>query len=944
MKPSPSPDDRTDLLEREPEVEIIAGALDGLATGRGGFLVVDGPAGIGKSELLSAGATMARQRGAEVLSARGTELEAAFAYGVVRQLFEPALSRLSADDREELFQGAAAGAGRLLTSSSADPDPPAPTPGAAMTIVHSLWWLTANLAARRPLLLALDDAHWSDPASLQLFAYLLNRVESLPVAVLVSVRTGEPGPPVLDELTGEPAVVLRPGNLSEQAAGRLAACRLVTRPAESFVHSLHSATRGNPLLLNELLRTVAERSIPADDAGAKQIAGLESPSVSRAVVRRVRRLGPEALELTRALAAWGGRAELRQAAAVAGLDDAAAGRTADALAAVEILSPGRPLEFVHPLVRTALYSDMPPAVRAQAHAAVAEVLRRDGAPVERVAAHLLHTEPAADEAVVDTLRTAAREALARGAPESARRYLERALREPPAGDSRGRVLCKLGVAEMRVDPKAAVGHITAAMEFASEQVARAKLGLELIRAHLANGTVGQAEGAVRPLIESLDSEHSELALRLEAELLVSLRQGLAASPAAHSRLDELASGITGATPAERMLLSQMAVATAVRGGSAEEVARLAEAALGGGRLLADETSESLVAYVPLYPLLCADRFEAVERYLEAAFADAAERGSPTAFALASTFRSYLQLCRGDVKAAEGDAVAGLDIFRSFRVNFMTAGGAEPLISAFLETGELDRAAELLQELHLDGPVPDFVPGRVLLSTRGRLRLEQGRLEEGMADLVELRDREDAKGRSNLFLTPYRQWLAAGLASSGSPEEAQALSRKELARARAWGPGRLLALNLIAASRLAGREEGIELLREAVEVTKDSPAKLAAAQALAELGAAVRRAGKRLEAIDLLRAGLDQAHRCGAEATARRAQAELVVLGARPRRRAQSGAEALTAAERRVAELAARGLTNRQIAESLFLTQRTVEHHLTATYLKLGISSRSELRL
>jgi predicted ATPase len=194
MKPSPSPDHRTDLLEREPEVEIIAGALDRLANGRGGFLVVDGPAGIGKTELLSVAATMARQRGAEALTARGTELEAAFAYGVVRQLFEPALSRLSADDREELFQGAAAGAGRLLTSSSADPNPPAPTPGAAMTIVHSLWWLTANLAARRPLLLALDDAHWSDPASLQLFAYLLNRVESLPVAVLVSVRTGGPGP------------------------------------------------------------------------------------------------------------------------------------------------------------------------------------------------------------------------------------------------------------------------------------------------------------------------------------------------------------------------------------------------------------------------------------------------------------------------------------------------------------------------------------------------------------------------------------------------------------------------------------------------------------------------------------------------------------------------------------------------------------------------------
>ncbi|HYN99940.1 MAG TPA: LuxR C-terminal-related transcriptional regulator, partial [Actinomycetota bacterium] len=338
------------------------------------------------------------------------------------------------------------------------------------------------------------------------------------------------------------------------------------------------------------------------------------------------------------------------------------------------------------------------------------------------------------------------------------------------------------------------------------------------------------------------------------------------------------------------------------------------------------------------------RFDTVARYLDHALKDAAERGSPADFALASTFRANLLLCLGDVKAAQADAGAALDLFRSFGQRFLMTGGVEPLVAALIETGDLQSADDLIKDLSLDGPVPDFVPGRVLLATRGRLRLELGRTDDGLADLMELQKREQQKGRANLFLTPYRQVLAAALAASGRTADALELSRKELAAAGQWGPGRMLALNLIATGRLAGGEEGLDLLRRAMAMAEESPARLVAAQAFTELGVALRRTGKRLEAIDLLRAGLDVAHRCGAEALVQRAKGELVVLGARPRRHAQSGADALTPAERRVAELAAQGLTNRQIAESLFLTTRTVEHHLTATYQKLGITSRAELRL
>lgn len=168
-----------------------------------------------------------------------------------------------------------------------------------MALVHSLWWLTANLAARRPVLVLLDDAHWAHAASLSFLAYLLPGLESVSVAVILSIRTGEPGPPVLGDLMDPPATVLNPANLSEQAAGGLAALRLPRKADQSFVRALHAATRGNPLLLNELLRTVAERSIEPDDDGARRLSRLESPSVSRAEVKRVRRLGSEATDAAR---------------------------------------------------------------------------------------------------------------------------------------------------------------------------------------------------------------------------------------------------------------------------------------------------------------------------------------------------------------------------------------------------------------------------------------------------------------------------------------------------------------------------------------------------------------------------------------------------------------------------------------------------------------------
>jgi predicted ATPase len=745
MNGGPRPARRTKLVEREQELYDITGALGSIRSGSGRLFVIEGPAGMGKTELLAAARDMAHDKGMTVLAARGTELEAAFPYGIVRQLFEPPVAAAPLKERAELLRAAFACSPLLLPEHSS-PESPITSDPSGITLLHALWWLGVNLASRSPILITLDDAQWADPASLRFLLYLANRLESLPSLLILTVRSGEPFPPQLAELMTNPVteiLTLRP--LSDKATRELVRERLSERPDEEFCKSCHDATKGNPFLLNELLITVGEKAITPDEAGAAQILELGSPSVSRSVLRRLERLGPKAIELARALALWGGRAELRQATAVAEIGEAEAGPVADELSAIEILRLGRPLEFVHPLVRAAIYSDLPTAARAQGHRRVAELLVHESFPAEHVAAHLLLTEPAGEKPVVRTLLTAATAALARGAPEGAKQYLERALREPPDTDDLGEVRFKLGVAEMRIDPKAAVEHLTAALEIASDHYGKAMIGLELIRAHLTAGTVVEAEKTIRPLITALNLSERELALRLEAELIIALRQGLAASPLADEQLDRWKGRIRGSTPAERLILSQMAVRAALTGASAEEVADLAEAALGDGLLLAEQSSESVAAYVPLYPLVCADRFEVAGSYLDKAETDARHRGSPVAFAIASTFKSHVALATGDLRLAESQSSNAVEIVSSFALKFFMTGSLEPALAALIETGELARAEEMLTRYGLDGPIVDSVPGRIFLATRGRLRLAQARTAKGLGDLFELREREREKG-------------------------------------------------------------------------------------------------------------------------------------------------------------------------------------------------------
>jgi DNA-binding CsgD family transcriptional regulator len=189
--------------------------------------------------------------------------------------------------------------------------------------------------------------------------------------------------------------------------------------------------------------------------------------------------------------------------------------------------------------------------------------------------------------------------------------------------------------------------------------------------------------------------------------------------------------------------------------------------------------------------------------------------------------------------------------------------------------------------------------------------------------------------------PWRSDAALAELRLGEPEAARRLSAEELELARAFGAPRALGVALRAAGLTNGRR-GEPLLREAVEVLAGPDNRLEQAGALADLGALLRRSNRRVDAREMLRRAVDAAHRAHAAPLAALAETELRATGARPRRVLLTGLEALTASERRIAELAAEGLTNRQIAQNLLITARTVEGHLTNVFTKLDVRTRAEL--
>jgi DNA-binding CsgD family transcriptional regulator len=926
------------LLDRQKELDVIAGSLDTSEGGTGALLVLEGGAGIGKTRLLTSTLELGGARGMRCLSAVGGELERELPFGVVRQLLEPVLLRAGDAERERLLEGAAG-----LAAPAVDPHSDPTEVPASFATLHGLYWLTANLAAERPLVLAVDDAHWADTPSLRFLIYLARRLEGIPVLVAATVRTGEPetaGKLVSALLTVDQARVLRPGPLGEAAVAELVEQGLGETPAAAFAHACHAATHGNPFLARELVVELSERSVSPGEAEAAGVAQMASEGVARAVLRRLGRLPEGSSEVARAVAILNGGADLATVAHVAELSPDRASDLVDALAGAGMLERGTPLRFVHPLVRAAIAGTIGPGELDSFHRRAAAVLTRRGDDGDRVAAHLAAARPAGETWVVDALVAAARRATLRGAPDAAAGYLRRALAEPPPAEARGEVLVELGVAEVRMGKPSSIDHLEQAVAQAGDPVGRGRATLALGRALATFGRWADAVPVIEAAIDELGDADPELTLELEADLLSAAPLGFSTRTAGLERIERVADELVPDHPAACKILASLAREEMTSMRSREHAIELAERSLEGGFLMADEPVPTF-PFAPVVLTYSGELERAVQVY-DDALARTRERGAVLSTTLLASLRGVALHMQGHLAKSAADTREALETAESYGAAQVASYAACFLTWTLIAQGELGEAASVFERLDDVLAGPESFAGISALRVRGQLRTEQGRAEEAVADLRLCGRRLEAWRVLNPGLVTWRAELAIAEHRLGNHRDAAEAAAEQVELARRWGAGWVLADALRVAGVIEGGPDGESKLREAVEVARAGGARFELARALVEQGALLRRSGARRESREPLREGLDLALACGARPVAEKAHTELVASGAQPRRLRETGPDSLTPAERRVAGMAAEGMTNRAIAQALFVSEKTVETHLRSVFRKLDLTSRSQL--
>jgi DNA-binding CsgD family transcriptional regulator len=435
-----------------------------------------------------------------------------------------------------------------------------------------------------------------------------------------------------------------------------------------------------------------------------------------------------------------------------------------------------------------------------------------------------------------------------------------------------------------------------------------------------------------------------LALELEAELIGTARLVLETRGIALERLAARSEAIgDDPSPAERLLLAHMAAETFPTTRPAEEAAALAERALAGDRLLREQGGESPILQYAIHALALADRLDVPIALLTRGLEDAQRRGVALGYVRILSVRADFYHRAGRLADCVADARLGLEVMEGEPSDVDARLLMVSLCHGLVDAGDATGAAEALREHGLAETATEDYFDNLLAFARARVRLALGDTEAAVAELLACGARQEAWGALNPAMIPWRSTAAPALVRLGRVEEACALAAEELERARAVGAPRALGMALRAVALLADRETQIALLEEAGELLADSPARLEHARVLADLGGALRRAGRRAEARERLEVALDMAHRCGAGELEQHARDELLAAGSRPRRIGLTGAESLTPSERRVAEMTAGGLSNRDVAQALFVTVKTVEMHLGRAYRKLGIRARGDLR-
>jgi DNA-binding CsgD family transcriptional regulator len=926
------------LLEREAELAAIAEALERTSAGTGGqTLLIEGPAGVGKTTLLHELEVMASKRGYRVLRARGSEIERDFGFGVVRQLFGLALRDSSAAERERLLSGPA----RLTASIFGLGDSPTIEGVPAEASLYGLYWLVAALAESAPTTVALDDAHWCDAASLRFIEYLGRRLEGLPLLIALAARPAEPG--VQTEMLSrirselEPLTVVPP-LLSEKSTAAIVRTRLGESTDVQVLDACHLATGGNPLLIEELLAKLQDLEEPIAPGA---IAAMGPRRIAESVIGRARSLGEDGPAILHALAVLGEGSQMRAIASLAEVDPDSIAAVIDGLAAASILDGSAEHRFTHPLLGASVYEAIPAASREAMHARTAALLVELDAPVEEVAAHLLRCKPGSATMVGETLELAADRAIESGAPDSAATYLRRALEEAMEPARRGELVHRLARAEVALRDPAAIGHLQEAAQLASDPSRALDVVLELADVLALAGQWEAVSGVIEGGLAQLGDTAGVPGL-LDLEAIRAAYWGYDPATYAHfeaerPRLLELVRGRSDIE--SRHLRWVLAAFGAIQSMPRAEVLEMVDPASEDWIVHRGGRESSLVAQA-LLALLIVGAYETGER-MAATLGEAGRGGSLLAMLTSVGYTAALDAHRGRLDTSEASFSVVLELIRTNELSLMVLTTfLHFCLDTIVERLALEEVGDLVEALEMPAAFGKTVSGAMVLEVRAAMRTIRGARQAALADL---RDAEliYRPVRAGPRLSCWRSRLALALPGEEAPRALE-LAVEELELARLCEASRAEGIALRTLGLLEGGETGLVRLRESVESLRSCDSPLELARSLTELGSALRRANGRKAAREHLHEALGLAQRCGADRLEAHVREELRVAGSKPRRHALSGPDSLTPAERRVARMAAAGASNREIAQELFVSLRTIEMHLTNAYRKLGDCTRAEL--
>ncbi|MFJ8079585.1 ATP-binding protein [Streptomyces sp. NPDC096205] len=859
------------LWERDEEVAAIARAVDTLCADRasaGSLLLYRGEAGLGKTALLHEARRIAEERGCTVWSARGGEALRSVPFHVVRQLLQPALVSMLPEEARDYLDDWYDIAGPALgivepTERQADPQ----------GVCDGLVAAVRRLARREyPLVLLVDDAHWADQETLRWLAAFAERIDDLPVLVLVARRPGETAGEsarYLEEIAAAGRTVTNLSALTPDATAGLTRVTLGAHADAPFCREVWAVTGGNPYETVELLAKVQDSELEPTETSAGELRALNRSARGGGLVARLEGLGVEATRFAWAAAILGTGISVDLVAKLATMPRNEAARCAELLQGARILTtPDQPesgeLEFVHPLIASAVYNSIPEALRTAMHGIAAKVVTDSGLGAAAASRHLLQVHPDDDAELVGQLREAAAEHLAVGAPDAARRCLERALEEPPRPEVHAQVLYELGCATLLTAPATTIGHLRTALSMPGlDGAERVDAVFRLSQALLHND---QLEQAVRT-VEAEAARHEDGPARLRLQAVQYMWEGIyageATSPGRSERLARLAATCTGRDNSERALLILRGFDAMTHGENAEEVVELCDRALVNGRLAPGLGWTDTEWGIELLMMLgssyaYADRLDRAESlFSEALRAYTTAGWSGGHLSLANAFLGLAYRRQGQLRDAEKVLRESLRLAervgRGLPLYWSATCG---LVDTLLARGHVEAAWAIAEQYGFAPPYPSTIVLPDTRSVRGRLLLAVGRTKEGINELGEAEKAAVARGGHNPVLAPWTVDLARALAAE-DPARAAQLAADARRQAERFGTDTAIGEALRCAAALETGQEKVRLAAKAVAFLEASPCQYEHAAARIEHGLAARSVAE-------LNRGLSLARSCGAD--------------------------------------------------------------------------------